>query len=402
MVTGSDESPDGARSGEPGRRGRGLSGALLLTALAWLLLSPERARASAPPPAPPAARDAPADWPQPPRRHVHGAAFVFGMLGVLLIMLASTTQVPCWSASLLDRVGIPCVPSVVVDMRSEALTFVPDTTLDLVALAQRGPDGAAGIRLRPAWIHVQGVHVTTPITGELVSGPIPADVSVALPAVAFQHLEVTAACNVRINRLADGWTRLSLVSESAGSERPEEACQLLGQVWSGPAPPVSPDSLADSDFYSSLPAHAPIAFRARLTGDQVARVDFLPAEHFRLRRVAVRALRFENWAYAPPVESAILDGTIRFLDLDDAEERIHVRDELRLGELRGTVLDLVTGDAIHTLYRGTASNPTVQPNRELRPSLLRQLYHSEGLRMVVVILVGMATLIAALVQAIRA
>ena len=282
-------------------------------------------------PPPPVARSR---WTESRRiRVVIGAAIVLGSVAIGLILRKAR-------------------PYVVLEARSHAVVFVPSRTVDLVtAVAPRHglePGGTpfTGIRFTPALPNDESLRA---FTGESI--PASPDGVHSL-----QRLEVTAGCAVRLEHYVDRLIRLDV-------ERPVGAptdCQMSADL-----------TLADAINL------LPVAVQRTVELGAPATLIFEPATPLHLRNLPVSAIRFET-SDTGLVRSAILGARIELPDIGEvggAATTAHVGDAVTLGELEGSIAELIVRDTIRTVFKGKASRPSIA-RRDLRPPVLEHLAHT--------------------------
>lgn len=243
-------------------------------------------------------------------------------------------------------------PKVVLEARSHAVVFVPSRALDLVtAVAPRHglePGGTpfTGIRFTPALPNDASLHA-------FAGAPLPASPN-ALQSL--QRLEVTAGCAVRLEHYIDRLIRLD-VERPVGSTTP---CQMSADL-----------TLADSRNL------LPVEVRRAVEIGAPATLIFAPPHPLHFRNVPVSAIRFET-SDTGLVRSAIIGAHLELPDVGAvgaAAATAHVGDAVVLGELEGSIAELIVRDTVRTLFKGTASQPSIA-RRDLRPPLLEHLAHT--------------------------
>jgi hypothetical protein len=137
-------------------------------------------------------------------------------------------------------------------------------------------------------------------------------------------------------------------------------------------------------------------------------LTFTPTSALRLRHIPVSELRFETEEAGQLrkaisgealLQSSAIEAALVLPDFGGENEPHPARlgDIINLGRLDGEVVELIIGDTLRTLYRGTASNPEIA-GFSLRPSLLEELAANDAVRLVLVVFVSLLGLIAAIAQ----
>lgn len=283
-------------------------------------------------------------------------------------------------------------PSLILDAKSESVTFVPQETVELVQKA------------RP----LHGLDQDrTPFTSiRLRSGYSPEDLALALSPdftpdlpgsrmfeSRINHLEVTADCAVRLRAIGGDWISLEIVPAQVEFEgyNPDGGCFISAEVSGGESPwPI------EVEHDDSLKATEPIV------------VQFEPTDPLRFQRIAVSRLGFMVRTTRAPTTSGIIAATIRLPDFGGATESLGVGDGLRLGETQGQIVELaVEEEGLRTRFKGQASEPEIDRNptglnlfdlTDLRPSILRYFFHQEGFKFAIGIVVGIIALVLAYLE----
>ncbi len=260
-------------------------------------------------------------------------------------------------------------PNVVLEARSHAVVFVPSRTLDLVtAVAPRyglEPGGSpfTGIRFTPALPNDASLRAFT--GAPIVASPNSLH--------SLQRLEVTPGCAVRLEHYVDRLIRLD-VEWPAGSTAP---CRMSADL-----------TLADSVNFLPVEVRRPVELGAPAT------LIFEPPYPLHFRNLPVSAIRFET-SDTGLVRSAILGARMELPDVGEVGEAAptaHVGDAVTLGELEGSIAELVVRDTIRTLFKGKASRPSIA-RRDLRPPMLEHLTHTHWRLAIAFIAAGVGLLV---------
>ena len=314
-------------------------------------------------------------WLEPPTR---ARIYVFpGMLILLLCALPMAARTPMWGN-----------PVVELDVRSEALRFVLDGSLDLVGRSDEADrPGATGVPLATPWIYLRGVRVMAAEGG----GPaveVPDDR--ALPATELQQLAVSRDCAVNVTTFPDGFVRLAISRVDSA-----RSCSVRGSAWSDSAR-SGPDSLRLAPLLDGLPTSARLEIRARPEWDRPAVIQLHPARPLRISRIPVSRLSYETLDRGRYPESSIREGTVGFPGLRAREITLEMSDTLSLEQPDGTIVDLTIGESVHSRFSGTASAARVPARGSIKPTLLDQVQSSTlfiAIGAIVAILAGVADLV---------
>jgi len=260
-------------------------------------------------------------------------------------------------------------PNVVLEARSHAVVFVPSRTLDLVtAVAPRHglePGGTpfTGIRFTPTLPNDESLQAFT-------GTPVPASPN---RLHSLQRLEVTPGCAVRLEHYVDRLIRLD-IERPVGSPA---ACQMSADL-----------TLADSINTLSVETRRAVELGGPAT------LIFEPPYALHFRNLPVSAIRFET-SDTGLVRSAILDARVELPDVGEvgaAAATAHVGDVVTLGEVEGSIAELVVGDTIRTLFKGNASRPFIG-RHDLRPAVLEHLAHTHWRLALAFIAAGLGLLV---------
>ena len=276
----------------------------------------------------------------------------------------------------LDMVGMP---ETVVEATSDAVVFQPATIVDIVELA-RPRFGLSedlrvfdGIRLDPP------LHTDTLLRAFGVVRPSGRPDSVLL----IQRFQVTAACQVGIERMLDRLIRIDIRSDgSASGQDAGEPCMVSAEALLGNAARF--DAAVRQEIDVTIAPATPASLEVR------------PLEPLRLRRFAVSRLGFMTSESGSP-ESAIRGAVVRLPDYGIDSDTVFLGDRLTLGELEGELTEVDIGSAIRTLFKGRASDPVIG-DRRLKPSMLRQLVHWEPFTIIIAVTVTLISMLMAIFQ----
>ena len=244
-------------------------------------------------------------------------------------------------------------PSVVLTARSHAVVFVPSRVIDLVGTAaprhglEPGGTPFTGIRFTPPLLNDASLRA---FTGMPVAAT-PGDVR------SLQRLEVTPACAVRLEDYVDSLIRLDVEQPVAS----DSTCHLSANLM-----------VADT---SGL---VPVEFQRAIKLGAPATLIFQPSHPLHLRNVPVSAVRFET-SDTGLVRSAILHARLEIPTVGNVgadAPTAYPGDAVTLGDIEGgSIVELVVGDTIETLFKGDVSRPAIA-RRDLRPPMLEHLAHT--------------------------
>lgn len=260
-------------------------------------------------------------------------------------------------------------PRIVLEAKSHAVVFVPSRAVELV--------GSAAPRhgLEPGGRPFTGIRFTPRLPNDEAFRAFAGTVVAAKPESvhALQRLEVTVGCAVRLEHYVDDLIRVDVESLVGGGD----TCRMSADV-----------TLADASGF--LPVE--VGPRSIKLGAP-ATLIFQPAHPLQLRDLPVSALRFET-SDTGLVRSAILNARLELPDVAQVggnAPTARLGDAVTLGDLKGTITELVVRDTIRTLFKGTASRPAIA-RRDLRPPMLEHLGHTHWRLGIAFVAVGLGLL----------
>ncbi len=284
----------------------------------------------------------------------------------------------------LSQVSTRRPPRVVLQARSYAVALVPDTTIDLVQAARpRFSVEADGAQFA-------GIRLATPVPVD-VFRPHHADSPPPLIRL-IQSLDVTPGCTVRFEHWVERRIRLT-IERLPGTLRAAESSEPLRCI-------VFAELLLVGDEVETV--------EREIERESPIALTFATNATLRLRHIPVSELRFETEEAGQLrkaisgealFQSSAIEATLTMPDFGGEKDPHPARlgDVINLGRLHGEVVELIVGDTLRTLYRGTATNPEIA-GFTLRPSLLEELAANEAVRLSLVIVVSLLGLIAAISQ----
>jgi hypothetical protein len=262
-------------------------------------------------------------------------------------------------------------PNVVVRAASHAVVFVPSRDLDLVAAAtprhglEPGGTPFTGLRFTPMLPNDSAMRAFT--------GAWPAPDRVD-SVHSIQRLAVTSGCVVRLESYVAGMVRLDVEHPPLS----DGSCRMIAEL-----------TLIEKGIWSTIEVPREIEVGAPAT------LIFASPYPVHFRNFPVSEIRFET-SDTGLVRSAILDAQIELPDVGNVGAKAsaaHVGDAVTLGELEGTIAELVVRDTLRTLFKGKASKPSID-RRDLRPPVLEHLTHTHW-RLGIAFVMGAVGIVAA-------
>ncbi len=304
----------------------------------------------------------------PPTRRPRAKEIQHGVLWSLLALLSVTLI----AGIVMSWLPTTQPPFVLLQARSYAAVLVPSENLDLVQAAR------PRFSVEPGGAQFAGIRFDDSLFVSRFRGT-PEGASLDTVVRLVQSLDVTAGCTVRIEHWVDRQIRLKIERSPVIAVADPGRCLMFAELIT-----VNDDN---------------VVVERVIERDSPVDLKFAPLAPLRLRHMPVSELRFETEDAGQLreailgeslLQSAIIEATLTLPDFRGDEERHTARlgDVVKLGKLEGQIIELLVGDTIRTMYRGTADDPQVA-GHELRPNLLEQAAAHDAIRMMLIIMVSL-------------